>query len=1270
MGTNKSKKEKRFQKFVEKQVKKEERAALLEKLSASTWKSALLRSSKTLGRQTEAKREKLHRAALEEKLGLARSDPSVRLYVPGRDPDEVSQPPRSLITSQPTADSEEQKQQQQTEQRKRKRNKKSKRGDSVENGDGSGSVDDDAAIINEGIECKTGDYESKMPTTDSSALQKRQQGAQLELSNKRPIGEVAAGGALATTTIVKRKRQKKGHVLQKLGLSKQQTESSDGEVVDENVLVINGKERKDNQAADNTVETGSEFDSSASESEAQADDDSEQAGGDCSDTDSPMSEQQAGSADVQSEAPNNEDKLQIDRNKVYYTGSMLKPLLVQRGAIGSKDGNEAGQKAYYVWVERPEHIREQRAKLPVYAEEQQIMEAITENPVLVLSGETGSGKTTQVPQFLFEAGYGDPKSANPGMIGITQPRRVAALSMASRVAEELGNFGHTVAHQVRFDATVSDSTRVKFMTEGVLLRELANDLLLTKYSVVIIDEAHERSLNTDILLGVLSRVVRLREKLSLETPEKHRPLKLVIMSATLRVDDFVKNQRLFAVPPPVISVQARQHAVRVHFNRRTPAPGEHLSEAIKKVGKIHQRLPDGGILVFLTGQAEITYVCKKLKEQFPTEEEREARKRKQQQQQQRRGGADSRQRKQQSRDRQGACRPGSNAESAVNGLETSVENEDVDIGSYDLFAEDGELQDDFDFESESDSEEESEIILGGDGDEDARRLLLGENLNVPLAAAAASAYASVAAGRQGSSSGIDAKHPPPLHVLPLYSLLPAEQQLRVFAPPPAGSRLCVVATNVAETSITIPGIRYVVDTGLAKEKTYDPQTQVQSFAVGWASQASANQRMGRAGRTGPGHCYRIFSSAVFNDQFARFSEPEIMRMPIEGVVLQMKAMCLDNVVNFPFPMPPSRSALAKAERLLAWLGALDDRGRITDLGRLMSVFPVAPRFSKMLIVGQQHGCLPYIIAIVAGLSVGDPFVKEFNLDADGGDGTGADGSALSFEDEVAAREAENLTSEALAAKEAMRIERRKYWAAQAKLAGADPTSDVLKWLTAIGAFEYAGGTQAACVEYYVRMKAMSEIRKLRGQLTTLVQMYCPGVDIAMDPLMPPPTKLQQSVIRQIVLAGFLDQVAVRGDIAGVHTDDEAAVQRRGMHATPYVTMWSDEPVFIHPESVVYAAARAAGSMPQAIVFAELQRTTRLWAKAVTVVNTKWLATVGQPLCTFGNPLPYPLPKYNEARDQMVCYVEPRFGPKAWALSMVKVEERRTGTRWQITKVIG
>ena len=221
------------------------------------------------------------------------------------------------------------------------------------------------------------------------------------------------------------------------------------------------------------------------------------------------------------------------------------------------------------------------------------------------------------------------------MIGITQPRRVAAMSMANRVAYELSLTSSRVSYQIRYDATVSPSTSIKFMTDGVLLRELATDFLLSKYSVIVIDEAHERSMNTDILIGVLSRVLKLREQLWNEGKDDTKvfilhssvaekfliqfynnlqPLRLIIMSATLRVSDFAENQRLFISPPPVINIAARQHPVTVHFNRRTPS--DYVAEAIKKASKIHIRLPPGGILIFLTGQTEIIGVCRKLAAKF------------------------------------------------------------------------------------------------------------------------------------------------------------------------------------------------------------------------------------------------------------------------------------------------------------------------------------------------------------------------------------------------------------------------------------------------------------------------------------------------------------------------------------------------------------------------------------------------------------------------------------------------------------------------------
>lgn len=281
-------------------------------------------------------------------------------------------------------------------------------------------------------------------------------------------------------------------------------------------------------------------------------------------------------------------------------------------------GSDQGSSARPTLKRRPS-VAESRMELPILAEEQNIVEAVLMNPVVVICGETGSGKTTQVPQMLYEAGFGFPGSANPGMVAVTQPRRVAAVSLAERVRDELGfdKKSGIVAHQIRYSSTTSPDTAIKFMTDGVLLRELATDFLLSRYSVVVVDEAHERGVNTDVLIGVLSRVAKLREKRWRESEgskDRLGPLRIVIMSATLRVADFAENPTLFATPPPIIHIGARQHPVTMHFSRRTSS--DYVTGAYKKVCKIHSRLPPGTILVFLTGQNEITGLCRKLDKRY------------------------------------------------------------------------------------------------------------------------------------------------------------------------------------------------------------------------------------------------------------------------------------------------------------------------------------------------------------------------------------------------------------------------------------------------------------------------------------------------------------------------------------------------------------------------------------------------------------------------------------------------------------------------------
>ncbi|KAI8640295.1 P-loop containing nucleoside triphosphate hydrolase protein [Parasitella parasitica] len=843
-------------------------------------------------------------------------------------------------------------------------------------------------------------------------------------------------------------------------------------------------------------------------------------------------------------------------------------------------------KPFYVSVNRTPEIQAARLKLPVCGEEQTIMEAIRNNTVVIICGETGSGKTTQVPQFLYEAGWSHPDSDNPGLIGVTQPRRVATVSMAKRVAQELNLTDKEVSYQIRYDATVSEKTRIKFMTDGVLLREMSQDLLLTKYSTIIIDEAHERNLNTDILIGVVSRVLKLRAELSREDRETIKPLRVVIMSATLRVSDFTENKTLFPVVPPVINVNARQYPVAIHFNKKTPL--DHVGEAYKKITKIHERLPTGGILVFLTGQNEINQLCKQLRKRYP-------------------------------------ALPPKATEKEMNKEERAIEIESkkvsepagkADIEDEALELGDNQIDEDFDLESDEDDDDD-------DGDD------IGEGFE---------------------DEELEDVKDAPLHVLPLYSMLPTEAQLRVFEPPPEGTRLCVIATNVAETSVTIPGVRYVVDCGKSKERKYDVETGVQSFEIDWTSQASAGQRAGRAGRTGPGHCYRLFSSAVFDNEFDKFSTPEIHRMPIEGVVLSMKAMNIDNVVNFPFPTPPPRENLFKAEKLLGYLGAINTTTKhITEFGQTMSLFPITPRFAKMLIIGQQHDCLPFVIAIVSALSVGDPFIQDYHLDENQPED--------SDEDDLGRRELHNITSESVAEKERRKLVRKNYYSSRMKHAGLDPSSDILKLLNVVGAYEFAGATASFCNDNFLRPKAMEEIRKLRRQLTNLVSSNFPEIDVCVDPKMKPPNNVQLKVLRQVLSAGFIDSVAIRQDV--LDTGGGKGIRYKNSRNVVYKLLWSDEEAFIHPSSVLYGQ-----EPPAMLIYSELYKGGKTWLKGVTAVEPKWIAKIGKDLCSFGRPLDFPLPKYtSDKKDRKLVYVVPSFGPKSWPLPPIQVEQRREGTRW-------
>ncbi|EGZ10420.1 hypothetical protein PHYSODRAFT_518292 [Phytophthora sojae] len=873
-------------------------------------------------------------------------------------------------------------------------------------------------------------------------------------------------------------------------------------------------------------------------------------------------------------APKQEEEPTIDPADVYVPKPIVMKSAEEMRELSKK--TKLSYKTTLVTLTRKPEIQMARMQLPVCSSEQEIMEAIDENDVIILCGETGSGKTTQVPQFLYEAGYGHPDHpSNSGRIGVTQPRRVAAVSTAKRVAEELNvPFGAPKGHvgyQIRYDAEhVSEHTRIKFMTDGILLKEIQQDFLLRQYSILLLDEAHERNVNTDILIGLLSRIAPLRAQMSREEEEAYqslseeeketaekpiKPLKLVIMSATLRVEDFTQNHRLFPTPPPVLRVDARQYPVTVHFNKRTELDN-YVDEAYKKVLKIHKKLPEGGVLVFLTGQREILQLCRKLSRAYSVA----------------------------ARNKKAAALKSSRAFRAQRRQPTpeqTASSKDHILREHDDIEEEADLEDAQVYGNEVDDEdaaydlEDEERASDKEYDEDED---MDEDLAVPY-----------------------------LHVLPLYSLLPNDEQMKVFDAPPENHRLVVVATNVAETSLTIPGIKYVVDAGRTKERVFDLANGISSFEVTWISKASADQRAGRAGRTGPGHCYRLYSSAVYDTEFQKFSSPEILCQPIDDLVLQMKAMGIHNVLQFPFPTPPDRQAVKNALATLVNLGAVSAGAdeSITGLGRALVKFPVAARFAKMLLLAQKLNLVEYTIAIVAGLSGHSPFIHV-----------------------------------------AEEMRKHAQW--------IDQESDVLSLLRAAGAYAYTGGSSQFCKDNHLHEKTMQNMLKLRQQLTRIVNKLYPEEEgfsaIQLKPKMPPPDLETQVVLRQIVAAGFLDQVAKRVP-AGTITEG-TKIERNCAYVAATANV--KEPVYIHPHSSVFTPNPS--KLPQFVVYQHIMRTTRAYMKMVTAIEPEWLAGIGKntPLCKYAPPLTEPAPFYHSELDEVQCYAKAQYGIHQWSLPAMRI----------------
>ncbi len=660
--------------------------------------------------------------------------------------------------------------------------------------------------------------------------------------------------------------------------------------------------------------------------------------------------------------------------------------------------------------------------LPVSARRDDILAALRRNRVLILCGETGSGKTTQIPKMCLEAGL------RPGrLIGCTQPRRIAARSVAARIAQELGSeLGGRVGYKVRFTDTVRHDTAIKVMTDGILLAESQGDPLLSRYDTIIIDEAHERSLNIDFLLGYLKTLV-----------EKRSDLRMVITSATIDAERFSKHFN----DAPVIEVSGRMYPVEVRWRPvereepATPARGERekkdkdapdLIAAILDATDELARVGPGDILVFLPGEREIRDTAEALRKH----------------------------------------------------------------------------------------------------------------------------------------------HPPGTEILPLFSRLSVAEQDAIFKPTSALRRI-VLATNVAETSLTVPGIRYVIDPGTARVKRYSARNKVEQLLVEKVSQASANQRAGRCGRVADGVCIRLYDEADFGNR-PRFTDPELLRSSLAGVILRMKSLGLGDVVGFPFIDPPSSRLVTDGYQLLAELHALDEQGQLTKIGAQLARLPLDPRIARMLLAAEQQRCVNEVLIIASALSVQDPRDRP-------------------MERAQAADEKHKLF--------------------------ADDRSDFMGWLKLWRWYEEQvqhkktnRQLQTLLQDHFLSPRRMREWRDIHGQLHAQVSELG---------LRENEKAAGYDAIHQALLTGLLGNIGFKSDDAKARAKPgEGNYQgARGIKLS------------IHPGSALARKTPARGTPPDArpaggpgagpkwIMAAELTDTGRLLARTVAEVRPEWIEAAGRHLLT-------------------------------------------------------
>lgn len=536
-------------------------------------------------------------------------------------------------------------------------------------------------------------------------------------------------------------------------------------------------------------------------------------------------------------------------NFVAMDESVVDQRIEKHDFVEQKTNDQIKQEHAEALQDQHRHLQEQRRSLPIYQTREALLELVRKNSVVVIVGETGSGKTTQLLQYLYEEGFHEPTLSSTGngcdnqkeggingekndsreekRLICTQPRRIAAMGVAERVAQEMNTrCGSIVGYKVRFDERLGPLTRILFMTDGMMLKEFIGDPDLRTVSVVMVDEAHERSLNTDILLGLLRDVTR-----------RNKQLKVIVASATINADKFSK----FFGEAPIFTIKGRTFPVDVSY--LVDPIADYVKTSAEAVLLLHATKPlPGDILVFLPGQEDIEQCALAIRE--------------------------------------------------------GIANAD------------GQLR--------------------------------------------------------------------PLLVFPVYSSLPPREQKRIYETPPANTRKVVVATNIAETSITIDGVVYVVDCGLCKQNYFNYRAMVEELRVLPISQASATQRAGRAGRTQKGECYRLYTTYTFRNELPQETVPEILRSCMSSVVLQLKALGIDNLLQFEFLDMPSTASLERALDHLYLLGAMKQDGRLTRTGRRMAEFPMDPSLSKCIVYANAVGCLRHMSIAAAMLTLDSVFVSTRN----------------------------------------------------------------------------------------------------------------------------------------------------------------------------------------------------------------------------------------------------------------------------------------------------